>query len=386
MQDKNITNSEEVYNIEEKIKKETTYLGKGLNKMRYFFFNLGQYSPSIPDFSNFWNLMKVLFVSLFMCIIYSFTQVNSISLYYHELGKNIGLFSPYLLTQLFLLFLFSHQINKLKPMGAIFLLLFLNFTCVYIISSATTGSMSGLFNNMDIAFVKLGISTGLMFFFLIYFDWRERTIHPSHIKAKLIFLQSKMQPHFLFNTLNSIMSLIKSDPDKARKMLGNLSSLLRASLKEDDQTSMSSLRDEILLCNKYLEIEKMRLGERLRVHWNIDEICLNGLVPKLTLQPLIENSILHGIQKLVNGGDIYIFIKKDKKYIEIKIKNPKTKEHHNDLDKTSHNNISMDNLSQRLAIFYQEDLSFTVRDWEETYEVIIKIPMITEMSYNPFEN
>lgn len=385
MQDKTTKTSEEVYNIDKIGAVETTYLGRGLNKIRYFFFKIGQFVPHVPDFSNFWSLIKVLFVSLFMCIIYSFTQVNNISNYYGELGKNIGLFSPYLLTQLFLLYLFSPQINKLKPSGAIALLLILNFTCVYIISLAHTGSVSGLFSNIDVAFVKLGISTGLMFFFLIYFDWREKTVHPSNIKAKLSFLQSKMQPHFLFNTLNSVMSLIKSEPEKAKKMLGNLSALLRASLKEDDMSSMTSLREEILLCNKYLEIEKMRLGDRLRVHWNIDEVCLNGLVPKLTLQPLIENSILHGIQKIVEGGDIFISINKVNAYIELKIKNPKTKEHHNELDKSSHNNISMDNLSQRLAIFYNEDLSFTIRDWEETYEVVIKIPCITEMSYNPFE-
>lgn len=386
MHNKATETSEEVYNIESKRNKETTYVGRGINKVQYFFLKLGQHSPYIPDFGNFWSLLKVLMVSLFICMIYSFTQTHGISEYHLVFAKNIGLFAPYLLTQLFLLYLFAPQINKAKPATAILILLALNFSCVYIISSAFERSLGGVFYDIDATFAKLGISFGLLFFFIIYFDWRERTIHPSNIKAKLSFLQSKMHPHFLFNTLNSIMSLIKSDPDKARKMLGNLSALLRASLKEDDKSSMTTLRDEILLCNKYLEIEKMRLGDRLRIHWNIDEICLDGCIPKLTLQPLIENSILHGIQKLVNGGDIHISITKENRYMVIKIKNPKTKEHHNNLDDESHNNISMDNLSQRLAIFYNEDLTFTIRDWDQSYEVVIKIPHLTDLSYNPFDN
>lgn len=376
-------NLEEVDNISQL--KETNHIGQGNNKIGYFISQIFQYVPYIPDFNNFWSLLKVVLVSLFMCIVYSFTQIKGVSLFYAEFWKNLVLFSPYLFTQLFLLYIFSPQINKCTPPKAIGFILFLNFICVYIINSAFEKSLGSLFNNVDSAFAKLGLSFGLVFFFLIYFDWRERTIHPSNIKAKLSFLQSKMHPHFLFNTLNSIMSLIKSDPDKAKKMLSNLAALLRASLKEDEQGSLSTFQDEIVLCNKYLEIEKMRLGDRLSINWNVENSCLLAVIPKLTIQPLIENSILHGIQKITEGGEINISISKENKYIKIKISNPKSLDSHNELDKGSHNNISMNNLSQRLDILFNADISFKIRDWSNFFEVEIKVPFLTKIEHNPFK-
>lgn len=317
MNNKFTENSEEIYNLKNDEKKREGFFTDLVSRFNYFFNKIGQHVPYIPDFSDFWSILKVLFVSLFICIIYSFTQIKGISQFYMEFWKNLGLFAPYLVTQLFLLYLFAAQINKLKPANAIMLILALNFICVYSINAAFEQSLGSIFKDWDYAVAKFGISFGLLFFFLIYFDWRERTVHPSNIKAKLSFLQSKMHPHFLFNTMNSIMSLIKSDPDKAKKMLGNLAALLRASLKEDEDGAISTLKDEVLLCNKYLEIETMRLGERLKIHWNIDEVCLDACIPKLTLQPLIENSILHGIQKIIDGGNITINLTKEKKCVKI---------------------------------------------------------------------
>lgn len=359
-----------------------------INKVRYFFSKIEQHVPYIPDFSNYWSLLKVLFVSLFFCIIYSFTQIQGASQFYVEFWKNVKTFSPYILTQLILLYVFAQQISRMRSTNAIFFILFLNFLCVYGISSANDRSLEKFFLNWDVAVAKFCVSFGLLFFFLIYFDWREKNIHPSHIKAKLSFLQSKMHPHFLFNTLNSIMSLIKREPDKAKKMLANLATLLRASLKEDANSVMGKFKDELQLCNQYLEIEQMRLGDRLKVVWEIDEKCLDAQLPKLTIQPLLENSILHGIQNLMEGGVIDVKIQSVGNRIKIAIKNPRlepTEENKRTmLDKDGHNNISMDNLSQRLNIYFDGDVSFTVREKSTSYEVDINIPYIDNPLKVPF--
>lgn len=354
-------------------------MNEKLNQVRYFFSKIEQHVPYIPDFADFWSIVKILLVSLFMCIIYSFTQIQGASQFYIEFWKNIRNFSPYMITQLMLLILFAPQIKKLKPSNAILLILLLNFLCVYGISSANDRSLEKFFLNWDTAIAKFCVSFGLLFFFLIYFDWREKNLHPSHMTAKLSFLQSKMHPHFLFNTLNSIMSLIKREPDKARKMLANLAALLRASLKEDGSL-MGKVKDEINLCSQYLEIEKMRLGDRLIVNWDVDNEVLESQLPRLTIQPLIENSILHGIQNMTEGGVIKIEIKSINNRIKISIVNPKAESTESALDKDAHNNISLDNLSQRLNIYFDGDVAFKVRETDKIYDVEITIPSIVKVN------
>lgn len=354
-------------------------MNEKLNQVRYFFSKIEQHVPYIPDFADFWSIVKILLVSLFMCIIYSFTQIQGASQFYIEFWKNIRNFAPYMITQLMLLILFAPQIKKLKPSNAILLILLLNFLCVYGISSANDRSLEKFFLNWDTAIAKFCVSFGLLFFFLIYFDWREKNLHPSHMTAKLSFLQSKMHPHFLFNTLNSIMSLIKREPDKARKMLANLAALLRASLKEDGSL-MGKVKDEINLCSQYLEIEKMRLGDRLIVNWDVDNEVLESQLPRLTIQPLIENSILHGIQNMTEGGVIKIEIKSINNRIKISIVNPKAESTESALDKDAHNNISLDNLSQRLNIYFDGDVAFKVRETDKIYDVEITIPSIVKVN------
>ncbi len=136
------------------------------------------------------------------------------------------------------------------------LIIFLNFISVFGVHFAVTKTLTTLWTDIDGVFAKFVVSYGILFFFLIYFDWREKNVAPSNLMAKLIFLQSKMKPHFLFNTLTSVVALMKKDPDTAKKMLLNLSDLLRISIKEEE-VSMYTIKDELNLCKKYFEIEKI---------------------------------------------------------------------------------------------------------------------------------
>ena len=142
-------------------------MNEKLNQVRYFFSKIEQHVPYIPDFADFWSIVKILLVSLFMCIIYSFTQIQGASQFYIEFWKNIRNFAPYMITQLMLLILFAPQIKKLKPSNAILLILLLNFLCVYGISSANDRSLEKFFLNWDTAIAKFCVSFGLLFFFLI---------------------------------------------------------------------------------------------------------------------------------------------------------------------------------------------------------------------------
>ncbi len=342
-------------------------------KLRSILFKIENRVPYIPDFGDAWNILKILLVSFLISVIYSFSQVDKASEFYGYFWENIQVFAPYVITQLILLIFNSKIIKKLSPLNAILYLILLNFITIYLVYSLTDYSFYSMFDNWDRAIAKFALSYGILFFFLIYFDWREKNLHPSQLQAQLSFLQSKMRPHFLFNTLNSIISLIKKEPEIAKKMLLNLSELLRASLREEN-TFMHSLDKEIILCKKYLEIEKMRLGDRLEVKWEIQDNLENNLVPKLSLQPLIENSVLHGIQNLEDGGVIEVSIRKNLlSRIVIEIKN--TQSDTNNGLKEEGNKISMKNLIERLNICFDGDIVFKTQNNGDNYYVYLEIPI-----------
>jgi len=342
-----------------------------MKNLRVILKKVKQRVPYIPDFSDACNILKIFLVSVLLVGIYTFSQIHSLGDYYIVFWLNLKIFMPYLVTQLLMLIFASKIIKSASPVNAILIIILLNFACVYFIHASMTRSFEDFFTEFETSAIKLAFSCGIIFFFLIYFDWREKSIHPAETLAKLSFLQAKMRPHFLFNTINAIVSLIKKDPELARKILLNLSEILRASLRDNNENYDNTIQEEIKLCKKYLEIEKMRLGDRLNVNWNIDEEVLNSLIPKLSLQPLIENSILHGIQHLEKGGVINVNIKKVDKKIHIEIDNTKPSE---EKFNEKSNNIGMNNLKERLNIFFEYDVEFKASVKNNRFFVKIEFP------------
>lgn len=354
------------------------YINSLIRKFKTAFFGIGQSLPYIPNFNDVWNILKVFSVSFLICIIYSFSKIYRASDIFFMLEINLKTFTPYVVTMLLFLYFASSFLKKINQFYALCWIFFLNILSVYCVFSSVNRDFLLFFDSPDIAFDQLAVSFGILFFFLIYFDWREKNLDPANTIAKLTFLQSKMRPHFLFNTLNSVNSLIKKDPEKARKMINNLSELLRVSIKDEDVNEMYELKNEISICEKYLEIEKVRLGDRLQIKWNKNENSLNAKVPKLFLQPIIENAILHGIQHLENGGLIEISLYKnlnEKLIIEVKNPCPKDLNAKNSKDLKG-NNISIPNIKERLKIYYQGDVEFTMQNNNDFYYVFIEIPYL----------
>jgi len=139
-------------------------------------------------------------------------------------------------------------------------------------------------------------------YFYVQSQWRLKA--QAELRSRLAALQANIRPHFFFNTLNTVASLIAVDPEKAENMLLDLAQLFRAVLKSDN--SLVSLHQEIELGRRYLAIEQIRLGERLQVQWQLPEVLPDLNVPQLVLQPLLENAIYHGIQPSKTAGMIRI--------------------------------------------------------------------------------
>ena len=183
-----------------------------------------------------------------------------------------------------------------------------------------------------------------MRYFYVQSQWQFKT--QAELNARLAALQANIRPHFFFNTLNTVSSLIAIDPDKAERMLLDLAQLFRAVLKQDD--SLILLQDEIELGKRYLDIEQVRLGERMRVNWHMPKPLPAIKVPQLLLQPLLENAVYHGIAPSVEGGQIDIDLHEEKQQWRLEIRNTKVA-----CGTTGGNRIAQANIAARLEALGQ---------------------------------
>jgi two-component system sensor histidine kinase AlgZ len=142
---------------------------------------------------------------------------------------------------------------------------------------------------------------------------------PAHTTARLAELQSRIRPHFLFNTLNSAIALVRAEPARAETLLEDLSDLFRHALM--DQGESVTLADEIALARRYLAIEQVRFGERLQIEWSLDPKADAARLPPLLLQPLVENAVRHGVEPSALGAQLRISTQKRGSLVVIKVSN-----------------------------------------------------------------
>ena len=202
-----------------------------------------------------------------------------------------------------------------------------------------------------------------------YVQEQLRVKDRAELKSRIQALQSRIRPHFLFNSMNIIATLIRIDPDAAEQAVEDLSSLFRASLK--DSGSEVSLAEELALCERYIRIEQLRLGERLGVEWRIELEPESVALPLLTLQPLLENAIYHGIQPLAGGGVVRIAAAIEQGRVVLRVSNPKQ-------DGTSAhqgNRMALDNIRHRLEALHGPSVSVSARSQQQHYEIEISYPL-----------
>ena len=175
-------------------------------------------------------------------------------------------------------------------------------------------------------------------------------------QEQLNHLSKQLKPHFLFNSLNSVKSLIAENPSKARRSIDLLSDLLRTSIYTKE--SLIPIKEELQLVNDYIELEKIRFEKRLNLEMTFDESLLGYKIPSLIIQTLVENAVKYGIQNSVKGGTIILSISKNSDFIEIEVQNPGKLIHKNQLNK----GLGLKNLSDRLKLQYNQSASFTLEE------------------------
>ena len=177
-----------------------------------------------------------------------------------------------------------------------------------------------------------------------YLQQQLRNQQQAELEARIDALQARIRPHFLFNSMNSIASLIAIDPQAAEKMVVDLSDLFRASLKAP---GLIPLAQEVELCQRFSGLEQTRMGDRLQMDWQLKNLS-NAEIPSLLLQPLIENAIYHGIEPLMEGGIVKVSVDVIDGKVQIHITNPLPK----DTSSKSGHGVALGNIRSRLEAYY----------------------------------
>lgn len=190
---------------------------------------------------------------------------------------------------------------------------------------------------------------------------------PADTTARLAELQARIRPHFLFNSLNSAIALVREDPQKAENLLEDLSELFRHALV--DQGEAVTLSEEIQIARRYLDIEQIRFGERLRVEWSIDPLAGSARVPPLFLQPLVENAVKHGVEPSPTGAEVKVSTQRRGTVVVIKVTNtvpggqgPRG------------NGVAQNNVRDRLRLLHDVQAQFQTALVDGLYQVRMEVP------------
>ena len=197
--------------------------------------------------------------------------------------------------------------------------------------------------------------------------WRSRAQTPASTQARLADLQARIRPHFLFNTLNSAIALVRAEPARAEALLEDLSELFRSALSESQREV--TLAQELHLAQRYLAIEQVRFGERLRLNWALDPQASAARLPPLILQPLVENAIKHGVEPSVHGADVHIATERRGDRVVVRVTNTVPAG-----AGVPGQGLALDNVRERLSLLHDLQAQFRAALIDGRYVVRLELP------------
>jgi two-component system sensor histidine kinase AlgZ len=233
-----------------------------------------------------------------------------------------------------------------------------------------TGDESINHINLKLSLSSVIICLALIRYFYIQDQWHQQI--EKLADARLIALQARIKPHFLFNSLNSIAALIGVDTEKAEVAIADFSDLMRRTFSHKDK--FITIKDELKWVEQYLAIEKLRLDKRLQYQINCDPKLLNYKIPILCIQPLVENSIIHGLQPLEKGGKIDIKISDANSILMIEVQNPFI-EVNIKSNPSNSNQMALQNIHERLKLHYGNKATIQIDKSNNIYTVTVSIPL-----------
>ncbi len=210
------------------------------------------------------------------------------------------------------------------------------------------------------------LGAAMLRYFYVLAQWQARLAAVT--RAQVEALQARIRPHFLFNSMNTVAALIRVDPAAAERTVEDLCELFRAALGQHD-TGDGTLGEELALVERYLAIEQLRLGDRLRIKRELDDLPTTFPLPRLLLQPLVENAVRHGIQPLRGGGEVTLLGQREGAGIRIEIRNPLP-----DTPPTRGNGHGLDSVRQRIAYRYGPQATAQAGPHGAQFVVVLHLP------------
>ncbi len=328
----------------------------------------------LPNFRNMGTVLRIVVLVNAILLFAALTQASSPSDLVHEALYGSSLLQPVLLASLLTLYMLDRILGQLSyKRGAativsiiVLLTLLLDRLGGDLFAESTD---LGAFRYWRHA-LESAIVTLLM---LSYFRWRALALSPARHEARLQALQARIRPHFLFNSINAVLGIVRADPKRAESALEDMADLFRMAMA--GQRELVTLNQEMQLARQYLSLEQLRLGERLRVKWDIESMPNDALIPPLVLQPLLENAVYHGIEPMAAGGTIEVGIRAEGKMLHLEVCNPVAP---SATPKAHGNKMALSNIRERLSLLFDVEADYCVDHGAGSYRVHIVIPYVKE--------
>lgn len=321
----------------------------------------------LPDFrrsATWWRVLAAVNVGVVLAV---FAGNREWSAFTDEFLRAAALVEPVAIASLVLLGLLGSVLARLPRGFGITLVVLL----VLLVAAAVRRLFVALqFMSQDLVsldrlalWVVVGVASALALF-----ELGARARSPALAEARLLALTARIRPHFLFNALNAVLGVMRSDPRRAETALEELADLFRVLMREN--ADLVPLSEEIQVARQYINLERLRLGERVRVVWDMAACPPDPLVPPLMLQPLLENAVYHGIEPATSPGEIVIRFECRDAKLRVELSNPiAAPDSH-----TPGNQMALTNIRERLMLFFDMEATMTTRLDAGRFCVSIEFP------------
>ena len=330
---------------------------------------------ALPNFRNLGVTLRILLISNGLALLQALLQANRWADVPLLMMQIATLLTPILLTCLLLLWVAQPWLERLSYLhGAVAvntLVAVLTLSIYYFGGELyqPLGHDDTLFDAVRYTLLSV-VVCGIL---LMYFRWRSQILSRALHEAHLQVLRARIRPHFLFNTINAVLSIVRARPAVAEAALEDMSDLFRMAMA--DAQDLVPLRREIELGRQYIALEQLRMGERLRVEWQIQDMPDDALIPPLLLQPLLENAVYHGIEPLPQGGSITVALRRSGDELQLRVENPCAPRGAVPHDG---NRMALQNIRERLALLFDVEARYEVESGADFYRVEITLPYVKE--------
>ncbi len=357
---------------------------------------------TLPNFRNLGIMLRILVISNGLAMLQAIILANEWSDVAQRIMEIETLLTPVLLTGMLLLWIAQPWLNRLPywrgALATMVIVVVLTLSFYEFGSNLFSPAVNSkyLFDEARYALLSVAVCVILLQYFRLRAKMLTRALH----EARLQVLRARIRPHFLFNTINAVLGIVRTQPKQAETALEDMADLFRMAMS--DARDLVPLHREIRLSKQYIALEQMRIGDRLNVDWRIDGVPEHALIPPLLLQPLLENAVYHGIEPLSQGGIITVVMRLGSDGIRISVENPhapnnavlKDRENTDNFrtvyepvksatpnvgnKQRPNNKMALLNIRERLDLLFDAEASYQVENGNDFYRVEIVLPYIKE--------